>query len=153
MTPPPFVRECSVSGESTHYHSGHPSPRGWVLYDGDCAFCLGMVRRFRAVVERRGFCLAPLQTPWVRERLALPDDELLAQMLLLTSDGRLGGADALVEIARHIWWGWPLFALSKLPGARPLLAAGYCWMARRRHSLSPEPARAQHCQPTLGQGE
>ena len=80
-----------------------------------------MVGRFRSLLEHQGFSLTPLQTPWVRKRLALPDDELLAQMLLLTSDNRCyGGADALVEIARHIWWGWPLFALSRLPGARSL---------------------------------
>ena len=126
-----------MSGESTK-HSDHPDPRGWVLYDGDCPFCRRMVGRFRSLLEHQGFSLTPLQTPWVRKRLALPDDELLAQMLLLTSDNRCyGGADALVEIARHLWWGWPLFALSRLPGARSLLSVGYRRVAERRHSLSP----------------
>ena len=126
-----------MSGEFTD-GSG---PRGWVLYDGDCAFCLRWVRRFRGPLERRGFRLAPLQTPWVRKRLGLPADELLAELRLLMADGqRFGGADALVEIARHLWWGWPLYALAWLPSARRLLAAGYRWGARHRQCVRPREA-------------
>jgi hypothetical protein len=43
-----------------------------------------------------------------------------------------GGAAAVVEIARRIWWAWPLWALSRLPGAMRQLQASYRWIARRR---------------------
>src|SRR5205823_2268606 len=52
-------------------------------------------------------------------------------------DGRLmGGADAIVEIARNVWWGWPLFLFAKFPGTMPLLRSSYLWIAARRSCLS-----------------
>ena len=57
-------------------------------------------------------------------------------MCLQLAGGReLGGADALVEIARRIWWAWPLFALAQLPGAMLVLRAGYRKFAANRHCL------------------
>ncbi len=108
--------------------------RGWLLYDGGCPFCAGWAARLEKPLTRRGFDLAPLQSPWVRECLDLPLSEPFTEMRLLTVEGRdLGGADALVHLARGIWWAWPLFAVSLLPGVRPLLRAGYRWVARDRH--------------------
>ena len=43
-----------------------------------------------------------------------------------------GGAAAVVEIARRIWWAWPLWALSRLPGAMRPMHATYRWIASRR---------------------
>src|SRR3989442_814760 len=75
---------------------------GWVLYDGECGLCTGWARRFGAVLNRRRFELAPLQTPWVRERLGLVPGVVLTEMRLLLSDGSIyGGADAIIEIARR----------------------------------------------------
>ena len=57
-------------------------------------------------------------------------------MELVKSDGRiLGGADAVVELARRVWWGWPLWVFAQAPGSRPLLRAAYRWIAARRHCL------------------
>jgi hypothetical protein len=57
------------------------------------------------MLGRHHFALAAFQTPWVRERLAKNNGELLFEMRLLTPQGRLyGGADAFVAIARQIWW-------------------------------------------------
>ena len=54
-------------------------------------------------------------------------------MRLRLTDGTVfGGAEAVVEIARRIWWAWPLWAISRLPGAMRPLHAGYRWLARRR---------------------
>ena len=44
-------------------------PAGWVVYDGECGVCAGLARRFRRVLERRGFALVPLQSPWMSSRL------------------------------------------------------------------------------------
>ena len=37
-----------------------------------------------------------------------------------------------MEIARRIWWAWPLWAVSRLPGAMRPMHAAYRWLARRR---------------------
>lgn len=75
--------------------------------------------------------------------MGVSDAELLSELRLLRADGRcLGGAEAIVDIARHVWWGWPLVAFARWPGARRLLAAGYRWVANRRGSCA-IPARQQ----------
>jgi predicted DCC family thiol-disulfide oxidoreductase YuxK len=107
--------------------------RGWVLYDGDCALCRRWVRRFERTLTLRGFDLAPLQSPWVLECLDVPEHELLARMRVLTREGGdVAGADALLFIARTIWWAWPLYAVSLLPGCRPWLRRLYDFVARHR---------------------
>ena len=55
-------------------------------------------------------------------------------MILELPDGNeLGGADAAMEIARHIWWLWPLWLFSRIPGAMPLLRICYRFIAEHRH--------------------
>jgi len=57
-------------------------------------------------------------------------------MRLLLADGRsVGGADAVVEIARHVWWAWPLWLVSRFPGMRPVLRAVYRSIAANRHCV------------------
>ena len=43
--------------------------------------------------------------------------------------------DALVAIARRIWWGWPLFLFAKIPGVLPLLRSVYVEVAARRNCI------------------
>jgi predicted DCC family thiol-disulfide oxidoreductase YuxK len=94
---------------------------GWVLYDAECPFCRRWAARFEKILTLHGFDLSPLQSPWVRECFDLPELELFSRLRVLTRDGRdLTGAEALVFIARHIWWAWPLYPISKLPGFLPL---------------------------------
>ena len=86
---------------------------------------------------RHRFDLAPLQTKWVQNRLGLKPGEPLAGMKLLAADGRIyGGADALVQIVRSIWWAWPLFALAQISGAMSLLRAMYRRVAASRQCLN-----------------
>lgn len=116
---------------------GRSASRGWVFFDAGCGFCSGWARRMHATLESRGFGLAPLQSLRVRALLNLPDAELLGEMRLLMPDGTvLGGADALIYLARNIWWAWPVYALAQLPGIRTLLLSSYRWFAARRHCLS-----------------
>jgi hypothetical protein len=44
-----------------------------------------------------------------------------------------GGAEAVVQIARRIWWSWPLFALSRLPGVMTLFDKLYARIAANRY--------------------
>lgn len=108
--------------------------RGWVLYDGECRLCTDMARRFHHLLAGRHLELLPLQTPWVKARLGLPDDKLLAEMRLLRPDGRyFGGADAVLEVGRYFWWAWPLRALGRIPVVKHILRAVYRWVARNRN--------------------
>jgi len=107
--------------------------QGWVFYDADCPFCTRWAWRTDELLARHGWHLAPLQADWVRLRLDLKDDEPLLEMKLLTADGRIfGGADALVHLARSIWWMWPLFAPAQLPGVTLVLRAIYRRIAKNR---------------------
>jgi predicted DCC family thiol-disulfide oxidoreductase YuxK len=106
----------------------------WILFDGQCRLCTASARRFEPILARYRFKFAALQTPWVRERLGVSDRELLSEMRLLTSTGTLyGGADALIEIARRIWWAKPLYWFAQLPMARPVLLKAYRWIAQHRN--------------------
>src|SRR6185437_1185490 len=111
--------------------------RGWVLYDGECPFCIASAKRFTPLLHRHGFDLAALQAPSVQERLGLESGELLVEMKLLATNGQIfGGADALLQIARRIWWAWPLFAISFLPGIKILLRVIYQHVAANRRCLN-----------------
>jgi predicted DCC family thiol-disulfide oxidoreductase YuxK len=104
-----------------------------VFYDADCQFCVSAARRFERVLARRRFELVPLQVLGASAECGVPDEQLLEEMRLRLRDGRVfGGAAAVVEIARCIWWAWPLWALSRLPGAMRPMQATYRWIARRR---------------------
>ena len=109
---------------------------GWVCYDSECAFCLGWVRRTERALGRRGFEFIPLQTPWVKARLNVTDVELMAQGRLILADSRiLGGADTAVFLARNIWCLWPLWLVSKIPGAMPIIREVYRVIARNRYCI------------------
>ena len=125
-----------MNTETTKTKDGE-RPDGWVFYDGECRLCAGTVARWRDVLERRGFSFAPLQTDWVRARLGLVQGELPEEMKVLTRDGRLtGGVGGLAELARSVWWAWPLFALAQVRGVRGLLDAGYRRLAANRRCFN-----------------
>jgi predicted DCC family thiol-disulfide oxidoreductase YuxK len=110
-------------------------PKGWVLYDGECAVCRSWLRLLTNVLARKGFVTAMLQEPWVAERLGR--DGLLSDLRLLTSDGKIiAGADAYLYVMRRIWWTWPLYALFNLPGFKTVFRAGYRWFANNRYCVS-----------------
>ena len=107
---------------------------GWVFYDGHCPICSRWVGRFTDVLLRRRYLTAPLQRGWVQERLALGADAVLAEMHVIRADGKhFGGADALVFLARQIWWTMPLALLAKLPGGMGLLSRAYRLIAQHRY--------------------
>jgi len=107
--------------------------RGYVFYDAACPLCRRWIRRFHRVLVRRGLHPIPLQAAWAKRALGLASDHPLTEMKLLARDGRIyGGADALVQIARAVWWLWPLFAFAQIPGARTLLKMAYLRLAANR---------------------
>ena len=112
-------------------------PAGWILYDGSCGFCRRWVPFWERPLRRRGFDIAPLQSVWVREKLALSEDELLRDLRLLLADGRqVVGADVYRYAARRIWWAWPVYLFSVTPGLRKLFDWGYRRFALYRFRVS-----------------
>lgn len=120
------------------------SRQNWVLYDGECGICMTLINGFQGLFQHYRFEPLPLQTDWVKERLGYSSDEqkqeLLKEMRVLTETGQVyGGADAILYIARSIWWAYPFYLVSFLPGIKPLLRKTYKEIAARRHCNS------EHC--------
>ena len=108
-----------------------------IYYDDECRFCRDMLRRFGRTLAHRRFTFVPLQSPGAARVLGVSDEHLMDEMRVRLDNGAVfGGASALAAIARRIWWAWPLWVLSCVPGAMPLLDAAYRWIARNRHCLN-----------------
>jgi predicted DCC family thiol-disulfide oxidoreductase YuxK len=114
------------------------TPRnGWVLYDAECGFCSRWLKFWTPTLSRHGFCVGALQDEWVADKLHLTAEELLADIRLITSQGRLfSGADVYLQVTRKIWWAWPFYALFSLPGFNCLIQLSYRWFARNRYCVS-----------------
>jgi predicted DCC family thiol-disulfide oxidoreductase YuxK len=121
----------SLASEFTDGKGRHA--RGWLFFDAECGFCTRIARWLAPILGRRGMGVAPLQDPRVSALLGMGGFELMREMRFLLSDGsQHGGADAVVALARQIWWGRPLVWLAKIPGMTECLRAGYRWIAARR---------------------
>jgi predicted DCC family thiol-disulfide oxidoreductase YuxK len=113
------------------------SPKGWLLYDGSCGFCSRWIPIWTPSLHKRGFAAAPLQAPWVRERLQLSENALLEDIrLLFADDSQLRGAEVYRYFMKRIWWAYPLYLLSILPGGRQTFNWAYRAFARNRFRFS-----------------
>jgi predicted DCC family thiol-disulfide oxidoreductase YuxK len=113
------------------------APNGTIFFDASCGMCSAGVRRFERIVTKHGFVFEPLQSPGVAEMLGLEPGQIPDDMKLRTPNGTIvGGADAFVYISRHIWWAWPFFLASKLPGSMWVMRKVYARIARNRHRIS-----------------
>jgi predicted DCC family thiol-disulfide oxidoreductase YuxK len=125
----------SLASEYTDGKGRHA--KGWLFFDAECGFCTRLARWLEPILAQRGFAVAPLQDPRVGALLGMPREELLRELRFLHSDGRhSGGADAVIAVAREIWWAFPLDWLAGIPGVMPLLHAGYRWVAAQRSCAS-----------------
>jgi predicted DCC family thiol-disulfide oxidoreductase YuxK len=89
-----------------------------VLYDDACGMCLRTVARLRPLLEPRGFRFDPF--PHGVEKIEM----------------KLRLADAVVAMARAVWWLRPFTFLTRIPGAMTLLRRGYRKVAANRHCIS-----------------
>jgi alginate O-acetyltransferase complex protein AlgI len=113
---------------------GEAHAAGWICYDGDCPLCLRWLRRVERPLLRHGFRFVPLQSEWARTRLALASNDPLIEMRLLRpGEPVLGGADAAAILMRHVWWLWPVWLLSRIPGVMLFYRSAYRRIAANRH--------------------
>ena len=121
----------SLANEYTDTTPRHA--KGWLFFDADCKFCTKIARAIAPILEARGLALAPLQDPRVAPLLGLSHDHLMREIHLLMSDGQqYGGADAVIALARQIWWAAPLVWLAKIPGMTNAFHAAYRAVAASR---------------------
>jgi len=128
----------SLTSEMTDRKGRHA--RGWLFFDAECEFCTRIATWLAGPMKRRGLAVTPLQDPRVGVLLGLSSDELLRAIRFVLTDGsQYSGADALLAVARELWWARPFVWLSKVPGMVPAMRTGYRWVAQRRS------CPAQHC--------
>ena len=108
-----------------------------VLFDGDCAFCNATVRWTvkRDPLARLRF--APLASDAARSAVALTDPDcdfasLPDAIVLLDRAGVHTASTAVLRLARHLRFPWPVLTLALLV-PRPLRDAAYQVFARNRH--------------------
>ena len=111
--------------------------RGWLFFDAECRFCTRTARWVAPILEKRGMAVAPLQDPRVGALLGIPREVLMRELRFLLSDGtQYGGADAVVALAKEIWWWRPLIWLARVPGMMDVLRSGYRWVAAQRSCVA-----------------
>lgn len=114
-----------------------PARSGWLLYDGDCSFCVRWAHFWLPVLRRRGFEIDTLQAEWTAGALGMTREEVVRDIRFFNADGRsCAGADVYLYVARRIWWAWPFGAIFSLPGFRFLIWTGYRWFAKNRQCIS-----------------
>lgn len=116
---------------------GLHDPHGWLLYDDSCGFCQRWVPTWGSTLRHLGYDIAPLQSDWVRARLGLSDVEVFDDIrLLLRDDSQVKGADVYRYFMRRIWWVWPLYVLTIMPGLRWIFDRAYRTFANNRFGFS-----------------
>lgn len=88
-------------------------------------------------------------TPWhaipeTLDKYSLSLDDVLTQVWFITEqEDVLGGAAAVNQCFRTIWWARPLALLYRIPGLRQLEERLYRWVAEHRHLM---PGATATCQ-------
>jgi predicted DCC family thiol-disulfide oxidoreductase YuxK len=123
-------------GAPAHPSASEPAA-GWVLYDADCGVCSRWVPSWGPTLQQRGLAIAPLQSAWVQERTGLALADLQSDIRLLQPNGQLlSGAEVYRYMMRRIWWAYPLYLLSNVPGLSQVFEWAYRTFARHRMRIS-----------------
>lgn len=106
---------------------------GRVYYDEDCSVCRRWIDRVGPMLRRYGFEIGALQEPGLEDRLGMPRERLLDELLVRAPGGTVyGGADALAYVASRIPWAWPVVLLWRIPIVKTLARSAYRGVANRR---------------------
>jgi len=108
-----------------------------ILYDDTCGFCRRWVPRWKRMLRNRKIGVAPLQAEWVRKRLDISPEELIANIRLIRQDGPdCVGADVYRFVMRRVWWLLPVYVLTVVPIGRQLFNFCYRKFADNRYKIS-----------------
>lgn len=119
----------SLASEMTDGKGRHA--RGWLFFDADCEFCTRIARWLARPMRSRALAVAALQDPRVAALLGLSQEELLRAIRFVFEGGsQYSGVDALLAVARELWWARPLVWLSRIPGMMSALRTAYQWGAQ-----------------------
>lgn len=112
--------------------------REYIFFDGGCGVCSAGARRWGRLLAAHPIELIPFQAPEADKLLGRnPAEPLPAEMQMLLSDGRLiGGVDVIAEVARRIWWAFPIHLILLVPPLRAIARTAYAWFAKRRRRFS-----------------
>jgi predicted DCC family thiol-disulfide oxidoreductase YuxK len=68
--------------------------------------------------------------------LSLTDEDGMTQAWFVDKNGKLtGGAEAINEVMKYVWWLRPFTLLYKIPGLKQLQNRAYRWVAHNRYRL------------------
>ena len=120
-----------------------------VIYDGDCRFCTGQVRRLSQWDTGGRLAYLSLHDTEVARRYPdLTREQLMEQMYVVDHSGqRHGGAAAFQYLTRILPRLWPLAPWMHLPFSLPLWQWIYRQIARRRYRIAGHPScdNGTHC--------
>lgn len=105
-----------------------------VLFDGGCPMCRRTVRRLHRLDWLNRLTFADATDAERRERFApgLTEEEVMREMWVIEPNGRYGGFEALLRIARAVPLMWPVLFVGMLPGIRQIGRAIYKQIAANR---------------------
>lgn len=106
-----------------------------VIYDGNCRFCDGQVRRLHQWDGRHRLAFLSLHDPQIAEKYPFLDhDQLMKAMVVVDGKGRrYAGAGAVRYLSRRLPCLWPLVPVLHIPGSFPLWRMLYRQVARSRY--------------------
>ncbi len=108
--------------------------RLYVLYDGDCAFCVRSLRVIKRADWFQAFHLIDTaRGEWRAQFPHIPAETTEHAMLVVTASGEV--FTGFYAFRRMLWaspWLWPLIAVFYFPGAALVGPRLYGWIARNR---------------------
>jgi predicted DCC family thiol-disulfide oxidoreductase YuxK len=108
----------------------------WVFYDSECPMCSNLTHNAKKLTAGQGLGFASLHSDWVKEKIK-DVKEPLKEMLILKPDGNIiGGADAMVHLARKIWFTRPIYWIYQIPGMKFVYKPVYAFIAKNRYCIS-----------------
>jgi predicted DCC family thiol-disulfide oxidoreductase YuxK len=113
------------------------APKGWILYDSACGICTHLALKAAPFLVQIGLHVIPLQSPWAQAVIGQTGDPLLSDIRLVHPNGSIvSGPDVYRYVMKNVWWAYPLYQLSLVPGFKSAFDWGYRAFARNRMRIS-----------------
>lgn len=103
-----------------------------LFYDGECGLCARLVQWCLARDRRGSLRFAPLQGETYARLAAAEKPRDVETVVLHDADGMHVRSDAVLRLLRHLGGAWGAIGALARVVPRPVLDAGYRYVARRR---------------------